>query len=559
MTVAGAGIPANSTVVSIDSPTSITISTYATASGSSLLTFGPCGMPESVVFSFDRPVSWPSPSNLTDLTMIRNDAGKIASATSATQFSGDSSFTIVNDYYNGKTLRFTSGNLNGESHPILDYDGSSRTFCFSSAFSAAPNLNSDFQIDSVTETGTVASVVSETQFSGNSTFSTIDDYYIGRRLTFTSGVLNGQSSRILDYTGATRTFTFQPDSFTAPPSVNDSFKIDVNRIPAATIATLESASDPSQWLLNVFLNITLTSGRYTLAVNGVNTIRSLAANVAAGAAGPSVWTQTDGAYQNGGKAEGPGGTPGFPYDGTPGLYYDVTGDGYIAPNDVLTIINKINSSGSGPASTYCAGAGIQCNPPYYDANNDGYIAPNDSLIVINYDNIYHSIPTAAFGPGEPGGTSPPPDLQPTDVVANVQLQVTNLSGAPITSINVGQQFQLRALLVLTAPDGLQAFAGYADVQFSSLLVSPTANAADVGFGIGSSVSNGLINEAGHIMYPDASGLMFSKTFTATKKGTATFTAEAADLFGHEIYVTGLNDALPLSQITFGSTTLTIKP
>src|SRR5205823_1403144 len=140
----------------------------------------------------------------------------------------------------------------------------------------------------------------------------------------------------------------------------------------------------------------------------------------------------------------------------------------------------------------------------------------------------------------PVGVSPPDDLQPTDVTATVQLKVTDLNGAPITSINVGQDFQLRAFLVLNAPAGVQPYAGYADVQFSSLLVAPKTGAGDVGFYAGSSVSAGLIDEAGQIMYGDATGLMFAKTFTATKKGTETFTANPGDMFGHEIYVTGLN-------------------
>jgi len=64
---------------------------------------------------------------------------------------------------------------------------------------------------------------------------------------------------------------------------------------------------------------------------------------------------------------------------------------------------------------------------------------------------------------------------------------------------------------------------------------------------------------GRAMYGDSSGMMFIKTFTATAKGTASFASSQTDEFGHEIYVSGLIDALPWSQVTFGSTTLTIKP
>ena len=105
--------------------------------------------------------------------------------------------------------------------------------------------------------------------------------------------------------------------------------------------------------------------------------------------------------------------------------------------------------------------------------------------------------------------------------------------------------------------GVEPFAAYADATYPTLLVEPANNQADLGL-VGSTVAGGLVNEAGQAMYPDSSGLMFVKTFTAKKKGTASFVADAADVFGNEIYVTGLTDALPLSQVTFGSTTMNIK-
>jgi hypothetical protein len=157
-----------------------------------------------------------------------------------------------------------------------------------------------------------------------------------------------------------------------------------------------------------------------------------------------------------------------------------------------------------------------------------------------------------------GGGGPPPDLTPEQVNAAVKLQIVNGSGQPVTSVKVGDQFQLQALLVLTAPEGVQPVSAFADVAFTTNLVAPLLNAEDAGHNW-STVAAGFIDEAGRFLYEESPPLIFSKTFTATKKGTATFTAEAADLFGHEIYVTGLNDALPWSQVTIGSTTLSIKP
>jgi hypothetical protein len=549
MTVSGAGIPGGTTIISVDSKTKITISQMASATASGVaLTFGACSIPEVLVIKFNKPVSWPSALNLGDLTMIRNDAGTIVSIAGTTHFTADSSFSPVDDYYTGKTMRFTSGIVDGETRQVMDYIGATRTFVLTGS---GATVGTTFQIDSLTETGSVASVVSHTQFNGNSAFSTINDYYVGRRVRFTSGVLNGQTSRVLDYIGSTRTFIFQdfqPDTFTTAPAVNDTFTMDVNRIPSSLTATLEPGYDSSQWLLKNIKDLTMSSGRYTLALNAGNNVRSLSWNVGpATVVVPAAWTQTDGAYQNGGKTEGPGGTP--------GVYLDVDADGYIAPIDALIIANLLNAVGPQNLATYC---GSGCNPPYYDANNDGWVTSTDFDTIINWLNAGgHSAPpafAAIVGEGSPAA-----DLQATDVTANVQLVTTDLTGTPITSVKVGQQFQLRAFLVLAAPEGVQPVAGYADVQFSPLLVTPVASSADVGFTPASSVSAGLIDEAGQLMYGDASGLMFVKTLKATKKGTATFNANAADLFGHEIHVSGLTGPLPWSQITFGSTTLTIKP
>jgi len=239
-------------------------------------------------------------------------------------------------------------------------------------------------------------------------------------------------------------------------------------------------------------------------------------------------------------------------------YYDTNGDAVIAPADALQVINALNAFGGGalPSASYPNAA----TSGFIDTNGDSVLSAVDALNVINYLNsnggVYNGHPPGFAPIG--GGSRPPPDLTPEQVTATVQLQVVDLSGSPITSIKVGQQFQLQAILILAAPTGVQPFAGYADVNYAAALVTPATNSSDVGLA-GSTVSGGLIDEAGRAVYGDSSDVIFSKTFTATKKGTTTFTSNAGDLVGHEIYVTGLNSALPWSQVTFTSTTLTIKP
>ena len=139
-------------------------------------------------------------------------------------------------------------------------------------------------------------------------------------------------------------------------------------------------------------------------------------------------------------------------------------------------------------------------------------------------------------------------------IATVRLEVVDAAGQPLSSISVGEQFAQRAIL---ESQMYRPFSGFADLRFSNALVSPVTDPANVGLKF-SNTSAGLIDEAGRILYGTDSAVIFSQTFTATKKGLATFATDAADVFGHEITVLGLNEVLPWSQITFGSTTLEIK-
>lgn len=67
----------------------------------------------------------------------------------------------------------------------------------------------------------------------------------------------------------------------------------------------------------------------------------------------------------------------------PGLPADVNNDGCVTARDVLLIINRINSFGSGPLSSpRPAGAG------FFDVNGDGALSPVDVLLVINYLNTH---------------------------------------------------------------------------------------------------------------------------------------------------------------------------
>jgi len=62
--------------------------------------------------------------------------------------------------------------------------------------------------------------------------------------------------------------------------------------------------------------------------------------------------------------------------------WDVDGDGNVAPLDVLTLINDINTHGSRSLPTRPSGP----VPPFFDVDGDGSLTPSDVLTVINYIN-----------------------------------------------------------------------------------------------------------------------------------------------------------------------------
>ncbi len=79
---------------------------------------------------------------------------------------------------------------------------------------------------------------------------------------------------------------------------------------------------------------------------------------------------------------------------------DVGGNGAVSPQDVLTLINEINSHGTfelavGPPPAVAP-------PPYLDPSGDGWLTPVDVLVVINYINSSPPGPilSAAAGEGE---------------------------------------------------------------------------------------------------------------------------------------------------------------
>ncbi|MBW8883414.1 MAG: hypothetical protein JF612_01270, partial [Planctomycetia bacterium] len=82
------------------------------------------------------------------------------------------------------------------------------------------------EVDDIIANSAVTAVVDASHFSGGATLSTLDDFYNGKDVYFTNGPLNGQRGRVVDYTGATHTFTFAPFTFTTAPVVGETFQIE---------------------------------------------------------------------------------------------------------------------------------------------------------------------------------------------------------------------------------------------------------------------------------------------------------------------------------------------
>ena len=57
--------------------------------------------------------------------------------------------------------------------------------------------------------------------------------------------------------------------------------------------------------------------------------------------------------------------------------YDVNADNFVAPNDVLTVVQAINRKSFDLS---------QSGPPYLDVSGDGYVSPRDVLLLITYIN-----------------------------------------------------------------------------------------------------------------------------------------------------------------------------
>ena len=155
-----------------------------------------------------------------------------------------------------------------------------------------------------------------------------------------------------------------------------------------------------------------------------------------------------------------------------------------------------------------------------------------------------------------------------DFQVRFRLQTANLFGTPIDTIAPGGEFLLQAFVQDISPvprDGV--FAAYMDVLYDETLVDVSG---PIQFDpiypnqqSGSTSTDGLVDEAGAFdgLQPlgEAERLLFSVTFTASQQGVAVFSSDPADLLpAHDTLLFNVNQAIPTSQIEYGTVQLTIE-
>ncbi|MFO7902335.1 MAG: Ig-like domain-containing protein [Pirellulaceae bacterium] len=149
-----------------------------------------------------------------------------------------------------------------------------------------------------------------------------------------------------------------------------------------------------------------------------------------------------------------------------------------------------------------------------------------------------------------------------------RVETTDDGGTPLSSIAVGDEFNLRVYVEDVSPDPHGVFSAFIDLMYDETLVavegaleygSDYPNSPD-----GDLATPGLIDEVGALAGIDELGggefLLFGLPMQAIHAGTAVFESEAADeLPAHELLTFGGGFDIEPEQVTYGSTSLTINP
>jgi hypothetical protein len=232
---------------------------------------------------------------------------------------------------------------------------------------------------------------------------------------------------------------------------------------------------------------------------------------------------------------------------------DVTNDGAINLADEITEVTDIVLHGSHATLS-----------SFHDVNGDGYVTPLDSLRVVNYMNTFG--PTLAA----PGGGGPLNITVPSHA-AHISLVVADLSGSPISSVAVGQTFQLEAFAQDTRPTPHGMYAAYTDLTYSAANVSLVPGSFTLAPGVtGANTPDagtaGILTNAGGFWSSTSTppgGVrlpIFSVHMVAQASAIASFTSGASSSAPiTDTLLFGLDVAVPNGQIDYSGASLTIVP
>ena len=161
-----------------------------------------------------------------------------------------------------------------------------------------------------------------------------------------------------------------------------------------------------------------------------------------------------------------------------------------------------------------------------------------------------------------------------EFLARITVVATDLGGAPLVSVAVGQEFLLQSIVqdIRDPPPqlGSGTFAAYLNASFdaglaefspgASLELSPFFNLVRTG----DLTTPGIVSGAGAAMSSlsppgNAPQPLWNVPLTAIAPGEVSFTPTFDTLTGHDVLLYLLNEPIPESQIDFIGSTLTIVP
>ncbi len=192
--------------------------------------------------------------------------------------------------------------------------------------------------------------------------------------------------------------------------------------------------------------------------------------------------------------------------------------------------------------------------------SDTTIEPDETFTV-----TLTSPTNATLGDAVATGTITDDDQAGQQDLVRVRLVTTDTNGNPISSIAQGQSFLVQAFVEDLRSQAQGVFAAYLDMMYSSTLVgvngSITFSPTYPNGQSGSTSVVGIVDEAGAFDGQNPLGpgeqLLLSVPFIANATGTASFTANPADLQGNDVLLFGVNNAISTEDIQFVGTSLQI--